>query len=178
MKIKGTGLDIPRNATPSQIPKTQPHKRDPWTLSYPAPTTEVNIAACLARPKLAGTPFERLQAARTAISPAQRDGYDAKQAADVEARHKVLQREHFENTIKNLTRPLGYAAAFNKAPPIKRPQTFMNGYRWYEEFDKKEGGFRKIQGQTVKYASVAPPSKQVAEEDARRQNNVEQIWDQ
>lgn len=177
-KEQGTGLEVPHNATPSEMPKAHAHKRDPWTLSYPAPTGEIDVAACLARPKLAGSPFERLQAARAAMSPAASAEYDSKQEAEVDARHMALERQHYENTIRNLTRPLGYAAAFNKAEKVKRPQTFMNGLGFYEEWDTEKGGFKLIEAQTVKYARHPPPSKQVAEEEARRQADVDLMREQ
>lgn len=144
-------------------------------MSYPKPVEEVDVAACLHRKKLAGSPFERLQAARAAMSPAQRAEYDAQKAVDDAARWKQYEKERFEETIRNLTRPMGYAAAFNKAEAVKRPQTFMNGYGWYEEFDAKKGGFCVIEGQTQKYALSPPSSRQVPEVKTKQNTDVESM---
>ena len=123
-KQGGTGLQIPRNATPSQMPAAKANKRDPWTLEYRAPSAPIDVEACLAKKRLCGTPYEKLQQARAKMSSSDRAAYDQKQANEQHARWDAWEHQQFEDTIRNLTCKFGYAEAFNNAKTIRRPHTF------------------------------------------------------
>lgn len=95
-------------------------KEDPWLKSYPKPSQEIDVEACLARKPLPRTPYSRILQAREAMSPEQRAAYDKERAEREAARWKAWEHERFVETIKNL-KSCGFAAEVEKNRLIARP---------------------------------------------------------